>query len=160
MKKIGNVAKAVVYRSLITNQTHACAAQQVNLFSQQSFDAQLDRLSILRHFSFQLAAQDRTAVHVKDFTVDVPRPLGAKENDRPADVFRRRYATNRNGTFDRLAKTFIRKDIRAHVSVDPSRRNGIDIDAKRSKFGPQRFCESDLAALRSRIVRDVRFATL
>jgi hypothetical protein len=39
MKKIGNVSKAVIDRSLIADQTHTRATEQVNLFSEQSFDA-------------------------------------------------------------------------------------------------------------------------
>src|SRR5712671_6176374 len=104
MEKVGHVSKAVIDGGLVANHTHARTVQQVNLFRKQSFDAKFDRLSILRHFSFRLSAQNRPAVHVENFTVDVPRPFGAKENDRPGYIFRSGYATNRNRIFDRLAE--------------------------------------------------------
>src|SRR5712692_7168776 len=120
MKNVGNMSKAVIDRGLIANQTNARSAQQVNLFGEQSFDAQFDRLLILRHFGFQLTTQNRTVVHVKNFTVDVPRPLGAKENDGPGYVFRRGHAPDGSRILDRFSKARVSEDIRAHVSVDPS----------------------------------------
>src|SRR5713226_445026 len=120
MKKVCNMSKAVIDRGLIANQTNARAAQQAGLFSEKSFDAYFDRFSTLRHFGFQSTAQNGTAVHIENFTVDVPRPVSAKKNDRPANVFRRGHATNGNRVFDRFAKAAIREHIRAHVSVDPS----------------------------------------
>ena len=53
-----------------------------------------------------------------------------------------------------------RKRIGAHVSINPTRRNAVYVDAEWPKLGCQRFRERNLPALRRRIVRNVRFASL
>src|SRR5215471_3148720 len=41
-----------------------------------------------------LSTEDRTAVNIQNFAIDMPGPLGTQENNRPGDVFRRCHASD------------------------------------------------------------------
>jgi len=90
--EISSMSKAVIDGSLVAHEPNPRAAQQIDLFSQQPLDSQFDWF--LCHLS--LTTQDRTAVHVQNFAVDVSRPFSAKKHDGPADILGRGDAANRD----------------------------------------------------------------
>src|SRR5437660_8948908 len=111
------MSKAMIDRGLIAVEANSRAAQPIDLLGQQSLESQLDWFLC----QLSLATQNRTAIHVQNLTVDMPRPFGAKENDGPADVVGRSDATNRNRIFQSFAKALTGECISAHIRIYPSR---------------------------------------
>ncbi|MDX6528282.1 MAG: hypothetical protein QOH41_572 [Blastocatellia bacterium] len=108
VEEIGDVVKAVIYRSLVAHKANPRTSQQLDLFSEQSFNAQIDRLDTPSHY---LTTQHRPAIHVKDLAIDMTGPFATEKDYWPGDVFRRGYAANRDRVLDRLAKVRVLKNV-------------------------------------------------